>query len=102
MPSEPAFTRNTASKPLEPACTPYVYLDGIVRILRETQRRTRVVGAFPDGQSALNLAAPRLRHIVDILGPRSTPSWRSLTRQRPRAMWPRKDSFANELDADFW
>jgi hypothetical protein len=27
------------------------------RILREIRRRTRVVGAFPDGQSALNLAA---------------------------------------------
>jgi hypothetical protein len=26
--------------------------------------RTRVVGAFPDGQSALNLAAARLRHIA--------------------------------------
>src|SRR5262249_55177429 len=26
------------------------------RILREIRRRTRVVGAFPDGQSALNLA----------------------------------------------
>jgi hypothetical protein len=25
---------------------------------------TRVVGAFPDGQSALNLAAARLRHIA--------------------------------------
>ena len=25
---------------------------------------TRVVGAFPDGQSALNLAAGRLRHIA--------------------------------------
>jgi hypothetical protein len=34
------------------------------RILREIQRRTRVVGAFPDGQSALNLAAARLRHIA--------------------------------------
>jgi putative transposase len=31
------------------------------RIIR---RRTRVVGAFPDGQSALNLAAARLRHIA--------------------------------------
>jgi Transposase, Mutator family len=29
------------------------------RILREIRRRTRVVGAFPDGQSALNLAAAR-------------------------------------------
>jgi putative transposase len=33
-------------------------------ILREIRRRTRVVGAFPDGQSALNLAAARLRHIA--------------------------------------
>jgi putative transposase len=31
--------------------------------LREIRRRTRVVGAFPDGQSALNLAAA-LRHIA--------------------------------------
>jgi len=34
------------------------------RILREIRRRTRVVGSFPDGQSALNLAAARLRHIA--------------------------------------
>src|SRR5262249_30267484 len=34
------------------------------RNLREIRRRTRVVGAFPDGQSALNLAAARLRHIA--------------------------------------
>jgi putative transposase len=34
------------------------------RILREIRRRTRVVGAFPDGQSALNLAAARLGHIA--------------------------------------
>jgi len=34
------------------------------RILREIRRRTRVVGAFPDGQSALNLATARLRHIA--------------------------------------
>jgi putative transposase len=33
-------------------------------ILREIRRRTRVVGAFPDGQSALNLAAVRLRHVA--------------------------------------
>jgi len=32
--------------------------------MREIKRRTRVVGAFPDGQSALNLAAARLRHIA--------------------------------------
>ena len=32
------------------------------RIMREIRRRTRVVGAFPDGQSCLNLAAARLRY----------------------------------------
>jgi putative transposase len=34
------------------------------RIIREIRRRTRVVGAFPDGQSALILVAARLRHIA--------------------------------------
>lgn len=34
------------------------------RITKEIRRRTRVVGAFPDGQSCLNLAAARLRHIA--------------------------------------
>jgi transposase-like protein len=34
------------------------------RVLREIKRRTRAVGAFPDGQSALNLAAAPLRHIA--------------------------------------
>ena len=33
------------------------------RIIREIRRRSRVVGAFPDGQSALMLCAARLRHI---------------------------------------
>ena len=32
--------------------------------MREIRRRTRVVGAFPDGQSCLNLAAARLRYIA--------------------------------------
>ena len=34
------------------------------RIMKEIRRRTRVVGAFPDGQSCLNPAAARLRHIA--------------------------------------
>jgi putative transposase len=34
------------------------------RIMREIRRRTRVVGCFPDGNSALMLAAARLRHIA--------------------------------------
>ncbi len=34
------------------------------RVMREIRRRTRVVGAFPDGNSALILVAARLRHIA--------------------------------------
>src|SRR5690349_8913430 len=34
------------------------------RIIREIRRRTRVVGAFPDGHSALMLVAARLRYIA--------------------------------------
>ncbi len=34
------------------------------RIMKEIRRRTRVVGAFPDGESCLNLAAARLRTIA--------------------------------------
>jgi len=34
------------------------------RLMREVRRRTRVVGAFPDGRSALMLVAARLRHVA--------------------------------------
>lgn len=34
------------------------------RLNREIRRRTRVVGAFPDGRSALILVAARLRHVA--------------------------------------
>ena len=34
------------------------------RLMKEIRRRTRVVGSFPDGQSALMLAAARLRHVA--------------------------------------
>jgi transposase-like protein len=33
------------------------------RVMREIRRRTRVVGSFPDGRSALMLAAARLRYV---------------------------------------
>lgn len=38
--------------------------NGLERIMREIRRRTRVVGSFPDGKSALMLAAGRLRHVA--------------------------------------
>lgn len=34
------------------------------RVMREIRRRSRVVGCFPDGNSAVMLAAARLRHIA--------------------------------------
>lgn len=34
------------------------------RIMREIRRRTRVLGSFPNGKSALMLTAVRLRHIA--------------------------------------
>ena len=39
--------------------------DGIERINREIRRRTRVVGTFPDGNSALMLVTARLKYIVE-------------------------------------
>ena len=39
--------------------------NGIERINREIRRRTRVVGTFPDGNSALMLVTARLKYIVE-------------------------------------
>lgn len=36
----------------------------IERLNREIKRRTKAIGAFPDGQSALMLVCARLRHVV--------------------------------------
>ena len=36
----------------------------IERLNREIRRRTRVIGTFPDGESALMLVCARLRHVV--------------------------------------
>ena len=38
--------------------------NALERIMKEIRRRTKVVGAFPDGYSALMLCAARLRHIA--------------------------------------
>ncbi len=39
----------------------------IERMNREIRRRTRVVGAFPDGNSALMLVCARLRHAASTM-----------------------------------
>lgn len=36
----------------------------IERVNREIKRRTKAIGAFPDGQSALMLVCARLRHVT--------------------------------------
>ena len=38
--------------------------NAIKRLNREIKRRTKAIGAFPDGQSALMLVYPRLRHVA--------------------------------------
>lgn len=38
--------------------------NGLERLMREIRRRTRVVGNFPDGKSALMLVAARLRYVL--------------------------------------
>ena len=38
--------------------------NAIERLNREIRRRTRVVGTFPDGNSALMLVCARLRHVA--------------------------------------
>ncbi len=37
--------------------------NALARIMKEIRRRTRVIGAFPDGYSAMMLVGARLRHI---------------------------------------
>lgn len=39
--------------------------NGIERISREIRRRTRIIGAFPDGNSALMLVTARMKYIVE-------------------------------------
>ena len=39
--------------------------NGIERVMKEIRRRTRVVGSFPDGESALMLVGARLRYITN-------------------------------------
>ena len=38
--------------------------NAIERLNRENKRRTKAIGAFPDGQSALMLVCARLRHVA--------------------------------------
>ena len=52
------------------SCIDQAFRDELSDLVREARRRTKVVGAFPAGQSALMLVAARLRHV-------STTQWGS-------------------------
>ena len=66
--------------------------------MREIRRRTRVVGAFPDGNSALMLVAARLRHIAGTKwGTRKYLDMSRLTEQR-RENASRKRAQKNESE----
>jgi putative transposase len=62
------------------------------RVMREIRRRTRVVGCFPDGNSALMLAAARLRHIVGT-------KWSACCYLNTRRLAEQQKAKENELPA---
>jgi len=70
LPKAAAFVRESVEETLRYMDYPREYWrqirtnNPLERIMREVRRRTRVVGAFPDGRSALMLVAARLRHIA--------------------------------------
>ena len=58
------------------------------RLLKETRRRTKVVGAFPDGNSALMLVAARLRQVSRTTwGTRKYMNMRLLNERDQEAMY---------------
>jgi transposase-like protein len=65
-----AFVRETAAQTLQYMNYPREHWTRIrtnnpqERIMKEIKRRTKVVGAFPDGRSALMLCSARLRHVA--------------------------------------
>ena len=46
-------------------CAKNCTLPAIERLNREIRRRTRVVGTFPDGKSALMLVTARLKYVAE-------------------------------------
>ena len=63
------FVENSVEETLSYMDFPYEHWsrlrtnNGLERIMKEIRRRTRVVGSFPDGFSAMMLVGARLRHI---------------------------------------
>lgn len=68
--------------------------NAIERLNREIRRRTRVVGTFPDGQSALMLVCARLRYMEDSLW--STKRYLNMNRLREQQ---KDEAFEEEYSA---
>lgn len=65
------------------------------RLNREIRRRTRVVGTFPDGQSALMLVCARLRHVAGTQwGVKRYMSMKPLTQMDREAIDPSRTNLA--------
>lgn len=70
LPKAAGLVKNSIEETLTYTLFPYEYWRRIrtnnvlERLMKEIRRRTRVVGCFPDGKSALMLAAARLRHVA--------------------------------------
>ena len=66
------FIKNSVEETLTYMDFPYEHWsrlrtnNGLERIMKEIRRRTRVIGSFPDGDSAMMLVGARLRHISTI------------------------------------
>jgi len=58
------------------------------RLVKEIRRRMKVVGAFPDGQFCLNLAAARLRHVAGTQW--STRKYVNMAALRDRKLQPHR------------
>ena len=64
-----SFIKNSVEETLTYMDFPYEHWsrlrtnNGLERIMKEIRRRTRVVGSFPDGYSAMMQVGARLRHI---------------------------------------
>ena len=63
------FVESTVEETLSYMDCPYEHWtrlrtnNALERIMKEIRRRTRVIGAFPDGYSGMMLVGARLRHI---------------------------------------
>ena len=72
----------------------------IERLNREIRRRTRVVGTFPDGNSALMLVCARLRHVAGTQWQQEVHEYEALGGGSGRRLYCRLTSFSQSLQTN--